>query len=498
MAQAQRVTHLVHDGFLDVVLHELARDRAVGVEFATRFQHIHRVAHLLCGQQAVDAACRLGRHAAFGVGRHEGVDEGLGKRERRRAFADGLRANDLGAEVAYRARHHAFERDVGVQDLTRARVNVTGADGGKGRVGVHHPAHRGVTVVQGVELGVVGLLLDLDGIGEADLLESAVPFQDRGPHTFAVSQRHVAVDPEGDGLDRLGHRSRRVLFLQAPAVDQALAWCAWQVAGEVQHRGREQAQPRVGAARFHRRVGQRRKREVQPHQQAARVGQEARHLRHRGPGWRAEATHGHAAGVEVVLGFDDGGQVGPAHLGDDGVAAVQAVALPQATLQHHAHAQDVGQEEVVGLHQHALAVRVRLAGHGRGPQQAVRVAGRHGARLGRAGCGHDIGVARLQPHLVVHAHELHHLRAAGTVDRHGHQAAQNPGLADAALDLGRQQIGLAELRWRQLDPDLVLLLPQRQRAVDAARFADDHGKRRHGRWRGGRACRACWTGRWCE
>jgi hypothetical protein len=40
------------------------------------------------------------------------------------------------------------------------------------------------------------------------------------------------------------------------------------------------------------------------------------------------------------------------------------------------------------------------------------------------------------------------------------------------------QEALVEVLGRQLDPDLVLLLPQRQRAVDAAGVPDDAGKAR--------------------
>jgi hypothetical protein len=54
----------------------------------------------------------------------------------------------------------------------------------------------------------------------------------------------------------------------------------------------------------------------------------------------------------------------------------------------------------------------------------------------RVGLGHHVEVARQQPHRVVHAHELHDLLPARTIDRIGHQAAQHEGLTDAGIELG--------------------------------------------------------------
>ena len=312
----------------------------------------------------------------------------------------------------------------------------TGPDGAEHRVGVHHPAHRGVAEVERVEGGVVGLLLHDDGVAEADLLERLVPLHDGRAHRLAVGQRHVAVDPEGDGLDGFGDLGRRVLFLQPPAVDPALPRRILQVAAEVEHGGREQADARVGAARRHRLQGQGCQRIVQAHQQAARVGQEARQRRHRCARGCSAGGRAHTGAVVVVLGLDDGGFGRAANGRDDRVATVQRVALAQPALQHHADALEVAQEQAVRFHQHALALGVRQADHRCRPEQAVRIGVGHGSRLGCPCLGRDLGVARLQPDLAVHAHELHHLRAAGAVDGVGHQAAQHPGLADAALDLG--------------------------------------------------------------
>ncbi len=431
------------------------------------------------------AAGQAGRRSQAGRrdrGRHA-VGPGVGAAQQLRAFTAGA------------AGLHAFEGDIGVEDLAGARVHVAGPDGAEHRLGVHHPAHRGVAEVQRVEVRVVALLLHDDGVAEADALEGLVPFQDRRAHRLAVGQRHVAVDPEGDGLDRFGDLGCRVLFLEPPAVHPALPRRVLQVAAEVEHGGGEMAQPGVGAAWRHRLPGQRRQRIVQAHEQAACVGQELRWHRLRCPEQPQTGPRSHAGGVEMALRLDHDGFGGTAHRRDDGIAQVQRMTLAQAALQLHGDALQVGQEQAIGFDQHALAFGVRLAGHGYRAEQAVRIGIGHRACLGRAGLGQHLGVARLQPHLVVHAQKFNHLRPTGTVDRVGHQAAQHPGLADATLDLGRQQEGLAQLLGPQFDPDLFVLLPHRERAFDAARVLDHRGEGRRpacgGRWRrrGGAAAR---------
>ena len=90
----------------------------------------------------------------------------------------------------------------------------------------------------------------------------------------------------------------------------------------------------------------------------------------------------------------------------------------------------------------------------------------------------ELGVARQQLHLVVHAPELHHLLAAVAAVRAIIVPPNKPGLADAARDLGRNRNGLPKSLGREFDPDLVVLLPERQRAVDLLGVLDDRGKRR--------------------
>ena len=107
--------------------------------------------------------------------------------------------------------------------------------------------------VEQVEVGVVGLPRGDDGILEADALEGLVPFQDAGGHRGAVALRHVAVDPEGDGLDGLRQRRLRVLLLQPPAVDVVAACDRRHVVGHVDIAVGEEAHARVGGTRGHRR-----------------------------------------------------------------------------------------------------------------------------------------------------------------------------------------------------------------------------------------------------
>ena len=117
------------------------------------------------------------------------------------------------------------------------------------RLRARSPAHRRVADVGRVELGVVGLDLDVDRILEADALERLVPFEDALPDRLAVLHRDVAVEPVDDRLLRLGHRRGRILLLEAPAVDVALDRHARHVGREVERLGREVADALVGEAR---------------------------------------------------------------------------------------------------------------------------------------------------------------------------------------------------------------------------------------------------------
>jgi len=84
--------------------------------------------------------------------------------------------------------------------------------------------------------------------------------------------------------------------------------------------------------------------------------------------------------------------------------------------------------------------------------------------------------------------ELDPLRLADLGPAALHQPTQQASFADARRQLGRQEEGFAERLRAQLDPDLVLPLPQRQEAILALSTLDDHIERRL-RWRSG------WHGR---
>ena len=418
--------------------------------------------------------------------------EGLGKgRQSHATVVHGLGREHLGARGAHEARAHALDGHIGVEDLAAARVVMARADGGKRRVCVAHPAHRRTVDVQRVEARVVGLLLHHHGIAKADGIEGFVPFEDGGAYGVAVLQRHVAVDPESDGLDGLRDLGCRVFLLQPPARHDALARRVRGVVAEIQHRRGEVADACVSAARCHGRGRQWRQRVVQADEHAARVGQVARHLRRGQVGHASEVEGRQVAAVEVALRLDDGRFGRTARRRDDGVAAVQAVALAVGALQLHAHAEHVGEEERASIDQDALALGVRQARHRRAAQEAGREGAGHRSRFGRAGLGVGIGVARLQAHVVVDADELDDLRAARPAHRIGHQAAEHGAFANAVLDLGREQEELAELRRREFDPQLLVLLPHHQRPANARGVAHHRGK---GWQRTGRRGSRRWVG----
>ena len=98
------------------------------------------------------------------------------------------------------------------------------------------------------------------------------------------------VDPVHDRLLGLGQRRRRVLLLEAPAVDVVNDRNAAVVGREVPHVRAEVADARVGDARAHRRVRQLGERVVEAQEQAADVGQR---------GWRLAPGAGRGCGNET-------------------------------------------------------------------------------------------------------------------------------------------------------------------------------------------------------
>ena len=189
VAQAQRVAGLVHHHVLDVRGDEALDVRAVRRELAARLEQ-RQAEHRFAG----------GAVAVLAVG-------AVGRRQHRRRAA-GRGRHGLGAQVAHRAHVHRVDADVGVEDLAGARVDHRHADRAERRLRHRLPAHRRMPDVGGVEVGVVGLDLDLQRILVADALERLVPLQDAGAHRLAVGERNVAVQPEHDRLLRLRQRAR--------------------------------------------------------------------------------------------------------------------------------------------------------------------------------------------------------------------------------------------------------------------------------------------------
>ncbi|EWS57824.1 hypothetical protein Y694_04242 [Methylibium sp. T29-B] len=434
VAQPQRVADLVHRHVLQVGQHVGLGVEAAGIEFAARLEHVERVAELLGGAIGVSAG------------------SGVMPRMRVRALTDREHLGALGAAVA---RGQALDADVGIDDFAAARIDVARADGAEGRCRVGHPAHRGAVHVQRVEVGIVGLHLDANRITETDALEGLVPLQDAGADGAAVLVRDAAVQPVGDGLDRLGQRRRRVLLLQTPAVDEALARRAREVVAEIAAHALEVADAGIGGTRRHRLLGQPGQRVVDGDEQAACVGHGAGRARHHR---RARLGLGDAGGG-VMPQHLEAHRVGQrALLADRGVARLEGVALAVAAVQRRGNAQQIADEQRIELDQHRLALRVRLAGHRRAGDEARRERRLHRTAGRRARGGGVREVRRDQLHLIVEPAELDDARAAG------HQAAEQPGLADAGGQLGRKEVRPVQILGLQLEPELVLLAPQREQA----------------------------------
>ena len=319
MAQAERVADLVHRHVLGVALNEGFGLGAVGVEIAACLEHVECIAKLLGRGVGVTAGLE-GAHAAQAqlFGQRAGVGVGGWRRHQN------LRAQ--GAQVA---RRQALDADVGVEDLAGSRVDMAGPDRTERRAGVGHPAQRVAAEVERVPGGIVALHLDTDRVLEADLLEGLVPLEHTGGNGRPVLHRNVAVEPEDDGLDRLGQLGRRVLLLKAPTVDVALTRRAREVVAEVRQSGREVADAAIGHPRRHHLLGQLGDGVVQRHEHAARVGHGAWRRRHRRSRWhrRAGGRHGDGAGGVVAQHFQHH-QIGcRPHLGDRRVARVEGIAL---------------------------------------------------------------------------------------------------------------------------------------------------------------------------
>ena len=214
--------------------------------------------------------------------------------------------------------------------------------------------------VAGVEIGVVRLLLDPDGIEEADPLERLVPFQDAGLHRVAILLRNVAIEPVDDGPLRLGQRRARILLLEPPAVHQVDLREGCQVGAVVPFAGHEMTDAIVGDARMHR-LGQAREAVHVLQEEAARIFQQAgrpRRMRARRRRLGRQARQGIVGQyIERRL------VVARPHLGEGRVAAVEAIGQVVDVFQRRRSARQVVDQQCAGVDQHRLALAVRLARH---------------------------------------------------------------------------------------------------------------------------------------
>jgi hypothetical protein len=185
-----------------------------------------------------------------------------------------------------------------------------------------------------------------------------------------------------------------------------------------------------------------------------------------------------------------------AHAVEEGVARFERVVLAVDALQVHAQAKNIGEQQRRRIHEHGFALRMLGAGHRGCGHEAGREGGGHGAALGRIGVACDVvGVQGHHLHQVfVHAAELEHLGLGNARPIAEHQTAEEKRFADALRDLGREEEGFVEVFRLEFEPDLVILLPERDQPVELFRVFDDGGKRRR---RSRRRRRCGWRGRRC-
>ena len=157
MAQTQGMPHLVGDGFFHQSLSTSFDLRAVWLQLSTNLQEVHGKAHLGGSQWAIFASHLRGTRPLPAAGE----------------------ATIFHHQAAGTATEHITHGNVSVKDFTRARIGMVRPDCHTGiRAGV--PPNRGVARVQRAPVGIIGLLLDHDGVFETDFLEGLVPLEHAG------------------------------------------------------------------------------------------------------------------------------------------------------------------------------------------------------------------------------------------------------------------------------------------------------------------------------
>ncbi len=222
-------------------------------------------------------------------------------------------------------------------------------------------------------------------------------------------------------------------------------------------------------------------------EQTADVGNGRRRLRALLAGLR-----NHHARERVVRRHAERNEIGrAADLAERRIAGVERVGLPVGLLEPRCRAGQVGEEQRVGFHQHGFAFRVRLRRNRGGREQAVGKGVGHGARFRRSGLRRVFDVARDHLHVAADLAEDHD-RGPAEAPRQaaGHRTGQEAVLAQPLVEVGRKEIVVVELIGRDLQPHLLVLLPEAEQPGQLLRVAADFGeslqrarRRRRGRRR---------------
>ena len=197
------------------------------------------------------------------------------------------------------------------------------------------------------------------------------------------------------------------------------------------------------------------------------------------------------AAQRVVRGHVERSERGlAAQLSEIRVARVECVRLAIRLLQAHGRARQVVQEQRVGLHQHRLALRMRLRCDGGAGQQAVRKSRGHRARFRRSRLRRVLHVPGDHLHVgadLAEHDDLRRTEAAGKAA--AHRSGEEAVLAQALIQVRGKEERLVELRRLDLQPDLLVLLPYAEQPCQFLGIAADVGERpqRRRRCRRGRA-----------
>ena len=144
------------------------------------------------------------------------------------------------------------QNNVGVENLAGQRVDPARADGGADIV--VEPADKVVPgilwILLHVRAGGGVLVVNLNGIGQADFIVGLVPHQDALANPAAVAHRRGVLDVENDRVLHRADLELGVGLLEVPAVDVAGLLLLVGVLAEVGIAGGEVAHPLVGQARL--------------------------------------------------------------------------------------------------------------------------------------------------------------------------------------------------------------------------------------------------------